>query len=67
MVAKSNKTISSQQVTRHLERLIVSHRQYFADWRSNKFASVEEGLRSHRPSEANGEPVSEENNKAGRS
>lgn len=55
MATKSNKTISSQQVTRHLETLIASHRQYFAEWRSNKFASVEEGLRSHKSSEESDE------------
>lgn len=42
MVAKSNRTISSQQVVEHLDDLIASHRAYFAEWRSTRFPSEED-------------------------
>lgn len=42
MVVKSNRSVSSQQVVRHLDEVITSHRAYFAEWRSSKFPNSDE-------------------------
>ena len=47
MALKSNKAVSSQQVTRHLEDLISSHRAYFSEWRASKFSSVEINIKKN--------------------
>jgi hypothetical protein len=41
MVAKSIQFVDSARVTQHLDELMNSHRQYFSDWRSDKFKNTE--------------------------
>lgn len=55
MVAKNSRDTDAARVAEHLEALMSSHREYFSNWRSEKFTPVQEPnedlsvIRSRRP------------------